>query len=138
MLAGPVVDSQSATHDNTLDRVRRLCLALPETNERLSHGMPTYFVRDQKTFVIFHGNHDGGRPAIWCHAPHGVQPALIEQDPAQFFQPPYVGPRGWIGVRLDRNVDWEMVADLIEDAYAMVAPKRLLAELTAREQERPR
>lgn len=122
-------------NDNALDRVRQLCLAFPETNERLSHGMPTFFVRDKKTFVIFRDNRDADWPAIWCHAPHGIQPALIDQDPGRFFRPPYVGPRGWVGVRLDRNVDWDLVADLIEDAYTMVAPKRLIAQLSAREQE---
>ena len=121
--------------DSALERVRRLCLALPETNERLSHGAPTFFVRDKKTFVIFQENHDANWPAIWCHAPEGVQGAVIEHDPARFFRPPYVGPRGWVGVRLDQEVDWEMIADLIEDAYAMVAPRRLLARLPSREQE---
>lgn len=121
--------------DSALDHVRRLCLALPETNERLSHGAPMFFVRDKKTFVIFQENHDAGRPAIWCHAPHGVQGALIEQDPGRFFLPPYVGPRGWVGVRLDRSVDWDLVAHLIEDAYAMVAPKQLLAQFSAQAKE---
>ena len=126
---------EGVVNDIALDRVRQLCLALPDTNERLSHGAPTFFVRDKKTFVIFQANHDAGGPAVWCHAPAGVQRALIEHDPARYFLPPYVGPRGWVGVRLDRDIDWEMVADLIEDAYAMVAPKRLIAQLASREQE---
>jgi len=116
---------------DALDRVRQLCLALPETTERLSHGAPTFFVRDKKTFVTFVDNHHGdGRLAIWCHAPLGVQEMLVEQDPERFFVPPYVGHRGWVGVRLERNADWDEVADLIEDAYRMVAPKRLVAQLT--------
>ncbi len=121
---------------DALDRVRQLCLALPETTERLSHGAPTFFVRDKKTFVTFVDNHHGdGRLAIWCHAPLGVQEMLVEQDPERFFVPPYVGHRGWVGVRLERNADWDEVADLIEDAYRMVAPKRLVAQLTPLEIE---
>ena len=116
---------------DALDRVRQLCLALPETTERLSHGAPTFFVRDKKTFVTFVDNHHGdGRLAIWCHAPLGMQEMLVEQNPERFFVPPYVGHRGWVGVRLERNADWDEVADLIEDAYRMVAPKQLVAQLT--------
>ena len=121
---------------DALERVRQLCLALPETTERLSHGAPTFFVRDKKTFVTFMDNHHGdGRLAIWCHAPLGMQEMLVEQDPERFFVPPYVGHRGWVGVRLERNADWDEVADLIEDAYRMVAPKRLVAQLTPLEIE---
>jgi len=121
---------------DALDRVRQLCLALPETTERLSHGAPTFFVRDKKTFVTFVDSHHGdGRLAIWCHAPLGMQEMLVEQNPERFFVPPYVGHRGWVGVRLERNVDWDEVAALIEDAYRMVAPKRLVAQLTSQEIE---
>jgi hypothetical protein len=116
--------------DTPLDRVRRICLALPDTNERPSHGMPTFFVRDRKTFVHYADNHHGdGRLALWCHAPEGAQAVLVASDPERFFAPPYVGHRGWIGVRLDRDPDWDHVADIIEDAWRMVAPKRLLATL---------
>jgi hypothetical protein len=119
--------------DQILDRVRRICLALPETNERLSHGMPTFFVRDRKTFAnVADNHHNDGRLALWSHAPEGVQTLLIEGDPEHFFVPPYVGYRGWVGVRLDRDQDWDVVADIIEDAYRMVAPKGLIAELDAR------
>jgi hypothetical protein len=120
--------------DDALIRVRRLCLALPETNERPSHGMPTFFIRDRKTFVTYADNHHGdGIRALWCHAPEGAQAALVASDPVRFFVPPYVGHRGWVGVRLDRDPDWDHVADIIEDAWRMVAPKRLLAEFDARE-----
>ena len=125
---------EGVVNESELNRVRQLCLALPETNEWLSHGAPTFFVRDKKTFDIFQENHDAGGPAIWCHAPPGVQRALIEHDPARYFLPPYVGPRGWVGVWLDRTIDWEMVADLIEDAYAVVAPKRLIAQLAPQQE----
>jgi hypothetical protein len=122
--------------DTPLERVRRICLALPATNERLSHGMPTFFVRDRKTFVHYADDHHGdGRLALWCHAPEGAQAALVASDPERFFVPPYVGHRGWVGVRLDRDPDWGHVADIIEDAWRMVAPRRLLAAFDNREPE---
>jgi hypothetical protein len=118
---------------DALSRVRSLCLALPETTERLSHGAPTWFVRDKKTFVMYLDDHHGdGRLALWCAAPADVQPALVREEPERFFVPPYVGPRGWLGVRLDVDVDWDEVAGIVEDAYRMVAPKRLVAALDER------
>ncbi len=115
---------------NALERVRRICTALPEVTERLSHGAPTFFVRDKKTFVMFLDDHHGdGRLALWCAAPPGVQDMLVAEEPERFFKPPYVGPRGWIGVRLDREVDWDEIEGIAEDAYRMVAPKRLVAQL---------
>lgn len=117
---------------DALDRVRGIALALPETNERLSHGAPTFFIRDKKTFVTYvDHHHDDGRLALWTAAPSGVQDTLIETEPERFFRPPYVGPRGWIGVRLDRDVDWDEIASIVEDAYRCVAPKKLIAELDA-------
>ena len=116
-----------------LARLRQICLALPETTERLSHGAPTFFVRAKKTFVMFlDDHHDDGRLAIWCHAPPGVQADLVEEEPERFFVPPYVGPRGWVGVRLDVNLDWDEITGIVTDAYRMVAPKKLLAELDGR------
>lgn len=124
--------------DASLERVRAICLALPEVNERPSHGMPTFFIRDRKTFVNYADNHhDDGILGLWCAAPEGVQDLLLEADPQQFFRPPYVGHRGWIGVRLDRDPDWDMVAGIIEDAYRTVAPKTLVAMLDARGNEAP-
>ncbi|HEV8372872.1 MAG TPA: MmcQ/YjbR family DNA-binding protein [Actinomycetota bacterium] len=112
-----------------LPALRRLCLALPETNERQSHGEPTWFVRDRKVFVTYADRHHDDRLAFWCAAPPGAQAALVASDPERFFVPPYVGHRGWLGVYLDVPVDWDEVAELVLDAYRMVAPKRLLAEL---------
>jgi hypothetical protein len=113
---------------NTLDRVRELCLSLPETNERLSHGQPTFFIRDKKTFVMYLDNHhDDGRLALWCAAPEGMQAALVDGAPEHYFVPPYVGHRGWVGVRLDRDLDWNEIAGAIEEAYITVAPRKLLA-----------
>jgi hypothetical protein len=114
-----------------LKRVRKLCLALPEATEKLSHGSPTFFVK--KTFVMYLDDHHGdGRLALWCAAPPGVQGELVDQEPDRFFVPPYVGGRGWLGVRLDRDPDWDEIAGIIEDAYREVAPKRCLALLDER------
>jgi hypothetical protein len=124
--------AQSGEHDpeEALARVRAICLALPEATERLSHGSPTFFVRDKKTFVMFLDDHHGdGRLALWCAAPPGAQEELVDQDPDRFFRPPYVGHRGWLGVRLDRDLDWDEVEGIAEDAYRQVAPKKLLAQL---------
>jgi len=120
-------------HDAALKRVRELCLALPAATERLSHGSPTFFVRDKSTFVMFLDDHHGdGRLALWVAAPPGAQQELVETEPARFFRPPYVGHRGWLGVRLDVEPDWHEVAAIVEDAYRQVAPKKLLAELDSR------
>jgi len=114
-----------------LKRVREICLALPEVTERLSHGAPTWFA-GKKTMVTFVDDHHGdGRLALWVAAPPGAQHDMVEQEPERFFVPPYVGPRGWLGVRLDRSPDWDEVADIVEGAYRVVAIKRLLNKLDA-------
>ena len=108
-------------------RLRAICLGLPETSERLSHGAPTFFVRGRRAFLMVLTNHHGdGRFAIWCAAPDGMQRMLVEADPGRFFVPPYVGHRGWLGVRLDRGLDWDELAGIAEDAYAEVAPPKLV------------
>ena len=112
-----------------LDRVRALCLALPEAIEKVSHGEPTWFVR--KVFVSFADRHHDDRVAIWCAAPPGAQQARVSADPEHYFVPPYVGGRGWLGVYLDVPVDWEEIGELVTDAYRTVAPRRLVAELDA-------
>jgi hypothetical protein len=117
--------------DDPLERLRGLCLALPETTERLSHGEPTWFVRDKKTFVSYADHHHDDRVGFWCAAPPGAQEALVGSAPERYFVPPYVGHRGWLGVRLDVPVSWDEIAELVEDAYRVVAPKRLVAELDA-------
>lgn len=131
------VDSEGLTA-----RVREICLRLPEATERLSHGSPAFYVRDKKQFVMLwpDGHHDHGFPHLWCAAPPGAQASLTAADPGRFFRPPYVGGRGWIGVRLDgagvdwagvdgAGVDWAEIAELCEDAYRTVAPARLIARL---------
>jgi hypothetical protein len=110
-----------------LERIRKICLAFPETSERLSHGAPTFFIRGKRAFLMVLTNHHGdGRFAIWCAAPDGVQQLLTDADPEKFFVPPYVGHRGWLGVRLDRGLDWHELAGIVEDAYADVAPPKLV------------
>jgi hypothetical protein len=116
-----------AERRTVLDRLRSICLALPETTERPSHGAPSFFVRDKKCFLMVLDNHHGdGRFAIWCAAPAGDQQLLVDADAERFFVPPYVGHRGWLGVRLDRGLDWDELAGIVEDAYCTVAPKRLV------------
>src|ERR1051326_5250428 len=89
---------ENAMSDEKLQRVRAVCLALPETNERPSHGAPTFFVRDKRAFVMYMDNHhEDGRLALWCAAPPGEQQTLQAMAPEWFFVPPYVGVRGWIG-----------------------------------------
>ena len=115
-----------------LDRLRRLCLALPQATERLSHGEPTWFIRDKKTFVTYANHHHDDRLAFWCAAPPGSQQAMVASDPLRFFVPAYVGHRGWLGVYLDVPVDWAEIGEIVEDAYRTVAPKRLVDELDSR------
>jgi hypothetical protein len=116
-------------HARVLERLRRICLALPETSERPSHGAPTFFVRDKRAFVmVLDDLHGDGRFAIWCAAAEGMQQMLVEADPDRFFVPPYVGHRGWLGVRLDRELDWDELAGIVEDAYGEVAPAKLVRE----------
>src|SRR6185503_17940861 len=110
-----------------LTELRKLALALPETSERLSHGAPTFFVREKRPFVMVLTDHHGdGRFAIWCAAGEGVQAMLVDADPEQYFVPPYVGHRGWLGVRLDRGLAANELAGIVEDAYAEVAPAKLV------------
>jgi len=117
--------------DSPLQRLRRLCLALPETTERLSHGEPTWFVQGKKTFVTYADHHHDDRLAFCCAAPPGAQDFLVGSDSERFFVPPYVGYRGWLGVRLDVPRDWDQIADLVADAYRTVAPSRLIAMMEA-------
>ena len=110
-----------------IERVRELCLALPEVVERPSHGAPSFFVRGKRCFVMYHDDHHGdGRLALWCAAPAGMQAGLVGGAPEQYFVPPYVGHRGWVGVRIDSGLDDDAIAGAIEEAYCAVAPARLV------------
>jgi predicted DNA-binding protein (MmcQ/YjbR family) len=112
--------------DDPLDRLRAICLALPEATEQGGVGDPTFRVRD-KIFAMQHGVN--GRRSMWCKAAPGIQDALVSADPERYVVPPYVGHHGWVGVYLDVALDWDDVADLVEDSYRMTAPKRLAALL---------
>jgi hypothetical protein len=112
-----------------LERLRAICLALPEATEKEAWGDPTWRVRD-RIFAMQKGNYEGGRPSVWVKAPEGAQEALVAEDPDRFFVPPYVGGKGWIGVHLDTHaVEWDELADLVADSYRLIAPKRLAALL---------
>ena len=116
-----------------LERVRKICLALPGSEEKLSHSSQTFFVKKRVFAYFLDNHHNDGRVALWCNAPEGVQRALVEADPVQYFVPPYVGPGGWIGVRLDKKPDWKSVAGLIAQAHAYtVAKASRKRHLTAR------
>lgn len=113
-----------------LDRLREITAGFPEVTERLSHHTPTFFIRDKKVLVhLFEDHHGDDRLALWCAAPPGVQAELVEQEPERFFVPPYVGHRGWIGLRLDVDPDWDEVTGILDDAYRLVAPKTLIKKL---------
>ena len=117
------------TEQDPLPRLRELCLALPETSERLSHGEPTWFVRGKRAFVMYADRHHDDRVAFWCAAPPGVQEALVAARPDRFFRPPFVGGRGWLGVWLDVEQDWAELEEIVTDAYRMIAPEKLVALL---------
>jgi hypothetical protein len=114
-----------------LARLRKLCLALPEAHEVEAWGEPTFRVRN-KLFAMYASadtHHGNGRPAVWIKAAPENQAFMVRAAPDRFFVPPYVGPSGWVGVRLDGAVDWAEIAELLRDAYRLTAPKRLRALL---------
>ena len=112
------------SHD-IADRVRTICLRLPEVTERASHGSPAFFIGKQFVMLWPDGHHTHDFPHLWCASPVGVQEELVADSPDRYFRPPYVGARGWVGARLDGEIDWLEVAELCEDAYRVVAPARL-------------
>jgi hypothetical protein len=105
---------------------------LPETSEKMAWGEPTWRVKGKLFAQLDDHHHGADHLAVWLAAPLGEQEAMIYTDPARFFRPPYVGPRGWVGVRIDRSPDWSLVAKLVEQAYREVAPPRVRAALEAR------
>jgi hypothetical protein len=112
-----------------IERVRRICLSLPETTEKLSHGEPTWFVR-KKVFAMFSNNHhNDGHVSIVLPVPLGVQAGLIKASPVKFYKPPYVGVRGWVGIEVDQINDDELALHLRE-AWCLIAPEKLHAPLT--------
>ena len=112
-----------------LARLRKLSLELPEAHEVEAWGAPTFRVRN-KQFAMYASpddHHGGGRPAVWVKADHAEQSVRVAADPDRFFVPPYVGPSGWVGVRLDRGVDWDDVDGLLREGYRLAAPRKLAA-----------
>ena len=108
--------------DRALAKVRSICMALEGTEEIVSHGAPCF--RRKRLYAMFTDNHHGdGRVALWLRATHDVQHGLVEEDPERFFVPPYVGPSGWVGARLDRDPDWGMIEALLVEAHRSARPK---------------
>jgi len=119
-----------ASDEAAIGRLRAICLALPGVTERISHGEASFFAGRQFVAVDDH-HHGADRLAFWCPVPAGVQDELIAGDPERFFRPPYVGHRGWVGVRIDNEPDWDEIALIVRDAYCQIAPKGLRAQLEA-------
>jgi predicted DNA-binding protein (MmcQ/YjbR family) len=109
-----------------IERLRGICLALPDAFEQETWDDPTFRVR-AKIFAMVRRR--DGRVSMWCKARPGAQEILVQADPERFFVPPYVGPKGWIGVRLDEAVAWDELAELVTESYRMIAPKRMAALL---------
>lgn len=114
--------------EKQIERVRRICLSLPETMEKLSHGEPTFFVKKKVFAMCSINHHHDGHVAVVCPAPIGVQQALIEAAPKKYYRPPYVGGAGWVGVELPRVSDKELKMHLHE-AWRLIAPPKLQAAL---------
>ena len=106
-----------------IERVRRICMAMPEVTEKLSHGEPTFFVRKKVFAMLSNNHHDDGHIAVWIPAPPGLQEALIDTSPETYYRPPYVGVRGWVGIELGR-IDDEALAEHLTDARRMIAQKK--------------
>jgi hypothetical protein len=112
------------------DRLRDICHGFPEVTERLSHGSITFFIRDKRVLCYLSDDHHGdGRLAVIYPAPDGVQAELIAAEPERFFRPPYVGHRGWVGLRIDIDPDFDEVSGMLHEAYRQVAPKALIQQL---------
>jgi hypothetical protein len=116
---------------NPFGKLRKLCLALPEAHEVEAWGEPTFRVRNKMFAMAAHANthHGLGRHAVWVKSTSDAQQERIAAAPDRFFKPPYVGPSGWVGIWLDGDVAWDDLAELLADAYRMIAPKRLLERM---------
>lgn len=115
----------TGARDRIVAQLRKICMALPEANEKLSHGEPTWFAGKGKVFAMLDDHHHGAAHlAVWLPQPFGAQELLIASDPERFFRPPYVGASGWVGMVLDARPDWNAVAALVRDAYLAVATSR--------------
>src|SRR5262245_25153455 len=120
---------RSSRSGRPLAKIRQICLALPEATEKEAWGAPTFRVRD-KLFAMYADDvHGDRRTALWLNCESATQQQMIASDAERFFSPPYVGCKGWLGVRLDRGLDWDVVAEFVRAAYLRTAPKRLVALL---------
>jgi len=117
--------STQKTSRSLVERLRRICLVLPETTEKIAWGEPTWRVKGKLFAQLDDHHHGADHLAVWLPAPLGEQESLIFLDAERFFRPPYVGARGWVGVRIDGWPDWKLVASLVQQAYCEVAPPRL-------------
>jgi hypothetical protein len=108
-----------------VERLRAICLALPDTSEKVAWGEPTWRVGGKLFAQLDDHHHGADHLAVWMPAPLGEQESMIFLDPDRFFRPPYVGQRGWVGVRIDRRPNWTLIASLVKQAYLEVAPPRL-------------
>ena len=118
-----------ALAEAALAAARRAAMSLPMATEKLSHGEPTWFVDGKKSFALFCNYHHGMRLGVWCAAPPGIQEMLIDSDPDRFYRPPYVGPRGWVGINLDSPFDYDELLNMLTEAYRHVAPPKYLKML---------
>jgi len=108
-----------------VERLRAICLALPDTTEKVAWGEPTWRVRGRLFAQLDNHHHGAEQLAVWLPAPLGEQESMIFLDPVRFFRPPYVGQRGWVGVRIDRRPNWTLIAAVVKQAYRVVATSRL-------------
>jgi hypothetical protein len=120
------------SRDGLEERIRAICMGLPAVTERLSHGAPAFFSGRQFLVLWLRGHHQQQFPQLWCAAPPGVQDELVLTEPDRFFRPPYVGGRGWLGVRLDGEIDWHELSAICEEAFRTVAPPKAIATLDLR------
>jgi hypothetical protein len=122
-------DDKNGHAPDVVERLRKLCLGLPEAVERETWEEPTYRVREKIFAMQHHGT--TGTLAVWCKGGPGVQEMLVNGEPDRYFVPPYLGHKGWIGIRLEGEIDWDEVEDLVIESYRLIAPKRLVKELDA-------
>ena len=120
------------SNPSSVEKLRKICLGLPETAEKVAWGEPTWRVRGRLFAQLDNHHHGADRLAVWVPAALGVQELLVKSDPRRFFVPPYVGPSGWVGVRIDGRPNWRVVTTLVKDAYAHV-----IAKQTSRRARRP-
>lgn len=116
-------DVQKRAPKRPTDRLQKICMSLPEAEERETWDIPTYRIRN-KIFAL--ESAIDARRAVWCKANEGSQELPVQADPHRFFVPPYLGHKGWVGMWLDKKVDWNEVAELVRRSYLLIAPKKCI------------